>query len=241
MTATGEVGDVVDMSITDRRAGGELLLNDRNRVFADTERAFDYPQLILHGARAGRPTWSLGHIEGARMKVDRRWQDWAPFEILVPRLEHTHESLNYAAARTELGDEMVDALMFGNARTLGRILNGAPKKTPHVQVRWLTAAALYDVYDWPTDSDERSICGYLDGSLDDSCPTTERGARKAICKGRGLWGKLAAWPWWGLDPHGQLGGSLGWKQDPDVQSRFEMWRDPRRLFGEPLARLISGP
>jgi hypothetical protein len=66
-----------------------------------------------------------------------------------------------------------------------------------------------------------------------------RAARRAVVRGRSLWAKLAAWPWWPLAAGKHLAGlhSLpnDWWTIPDVVANWWAWRDPDGFLAEQVA------
>jgi len=71
------------------------------------------------------------------------------------------------------------------------------------------------------------------------CNDDGRSARRAVEKGRALWAKLSAWPWWSL---GALDGYRlpdDWRSQTQVVLDFAAWRDPQ-AFLQTHGRRSSG-
>lgn len=98
------------------------------------------------------------------------------------------------------------------------------KKGARAKVRFLTAAALRDILNL----DEREIAVQLEYEIDEVEHERDiersRAARAAVEKGRGLWAKLGAWPWWCSRPPGTL--PSDWWHEAEVAKALHAWHHP---------------
>jgi hypothetical protein len=167
---------------------------------------------ILEAARAGRPAWPV--LRGLK----------------VPRLEQVPIDVPYGdgraymppgeafldRARLALHEDALLALETDNGLALSRAYANS---TACAQLRALAAAALRDVCGYPLDDRDTgrpSVCGYLGFG-------EKRAAGRAVTRGRTLWPKLAAWPWWALNPEGGPLPRKWWAQ-PRVVETLDVWR-----------------
>jgi hypothetical protein len=172
--------------------------NDRAPIFAVTPKGDALRREILDAAAHGRPSWKVPTLD-----------------LRVPMLEGVAESVAPARWLGSFSRETILALETGHPYAVEIALENERVKD---QLRRLAAAAIYDVCGRPYDGTDDSVCATL-GYGD------RRAAVRAVSAGRQLWPKLAAWPWWALNP---TGGALDdeWWATPRVVETFWAWRDP---------------
>jgi hypothetical protein len=204
-------------SVTNRRIDhGACSVTDRKQAFAVPGPGDDLREAILDGAKAKCPTWGVPTFETA---------------LRVPRLERVpgdaypsgrrplinpHEA-GLEDARMALSRDALVALRTDHPEDVAHALGS---RHPQDQLRALVVAALLDVAGFPLDHEAYAKIGY------ESEYNRERTVQKAANRGRQLWAKLAAWPWWALGPRS---GPLGiWWTEPRVVEAFTAWRDPDR-------------
>lgn len=186
-------------------------LNDREDGFQVTP-GEDLRALILETAEHGRPAWPV--LRG----------------LVVPRLTLVPVAVGYgdgwayvppgeALSKPASSHLHSDALLLLETAHPTASAHAHANRSARAQLRALVAAALRDVCGYPIDapsSDAHSVCAYLGTQ-------TPVVASKVVTRGRKLWAKLAAWPWWALNPQG---GPLpkDWWTQPRVIHTLEVWR-----------------
>ena len=168
--------------------------------------------VILDAARAGRPTWPvLRGLEVPRLELVPIDVPYGDGRAYMPPGE-----ASLIDARLVLHNDALLALDTNHGIALSRAYANS---TAGAQLRALAPAALRDVCGYPLEDrspESPSVCGYLKFS-------DKRAAARAVTRGRNLWPKLAAWPWWALNPKGGRLPDEWWTQ-PRVSEAFAVWR-----------------
>jgi hypothetical protein len=180
---------------------------------------------------AGRPVWVVGDACVPRLTQVPVLRRDGTYAIAQP----AEDALN-ARGRPWLLPELAMALDHLSEESASALLKNEDAKA---QARWLIAAAYRDILrlrpwvedggSWehdPTQDSIASVLGY--GSRDT--------ARKAVRRGRDLWPRLAAWPWWPLRAGGYWPGRGPlpdpWWTLPLVAASFDAWRDPAAFVAD---------
>lgn len=183
----------------------------------------DLRELLLLGATASRPVfWLTEELAVPRLSFVPTRRRSGGYSFTSPREEASNEDGRAQAGLRTPCSLALDSISADASRNL-REHNGAVR-----QFAYLYAAALRDIAGIPSDA--------IATELDYSETAT---ARRAARKGRQLWVRLAAWPWWSIGSEGCKGGlPEDWWQFEDCQLTLAGWveagwEDPVR-FGTHL-------
>jgi hypothetical protein len=194
------------------------------------------PSLLSSLIRRGRPAYR----PAPGIAVPRLEQVPGPDGVFVVPLEldeYRRTSDRQLEFKRRLGDEPL--LRPRVARSLDHPESGAREidfnRDELSELKALAAAALHDVagrsqaavQEWlsPEISNQRQ-CGIMAGVPADSHQGDTRSTRRRIERGRRLWVRLAAWPWWAVVDAGEdVAGGMPrrWWELPRVVDTHRVW------------------
>jgi hypothetical protein len=128
--------------------------------------------------------------------------------------------------RSHLSPLLLAALETGNTHAGDA---ATERERPRATLRFLAAAAMFDVAAIP-ESHIAPQLGYVVDETEVRGVERSRPARNAVEKGRQLWRRLGAWPWWCWQPDDgkRKRGRLpdGWQDNLEVREALEAWALP---------------